>query len=91
MTSTVHDAIYISSAALLVGSRYDAALLLLFLPVFYGLFKLWTSVLSPWIFTPSAREARERAKEEGEVSKQRGRGAVPRSGGGGGARRARRG
>jgi len=95
MTSTMHDAVYICSAALLVGSRYDAALFLLFLPFFYGLFKLWTSVLSPWIFfTPTAREAGEGVRggggEGGSSSSKRGRGVMPRSGGsegGGGGRR----
>ena len=91
----MHDAIYVSSAALLVGSRYDAALLLLFLPVLYGLFKFWSSVLSPWIFTPTAREAKEAAAaasaaSAGGSSSKRGRGVMPRSGGGGGGGGARR-
>ena len=83
MTSTMHDAIYVSAAALLVGARYDAALLLLFLPVFYGIFKFWSGVLSPYIFTPTAREAKEAAAASSSTSK-RGRGVMPRSGGGGG-------
>ena len=91
MTSTMHDAIYVSALALLLGSRYDAALLLLFLPVLYALFKFWSSVLAPWVFTPTAREAREEAGGGSSSSGKRGRGVMPRSGGGGGGGGARRG
>lgn len=73
-TSTFHDAIYVSSAALLLGARYDAALLLLFLFPLYGGFVFWKSVLAPFIFTPTAAEAA--ASRESS----RGRGAVPRGG-----------
>ena len=91
MTSTMHDAIYVSALALLLGSRYDAALLLLFLPVLYALFKFWSSVLAPGVFTPTAREAREEAGGGSSSSGKRGRGVMPRSGGGGGGGGARRG
>ena len=85
MTSTMHDAIYASTAALLLGARYDAALLLLFLPLVYALVKFWSLVLSPWVFTPTAREARE---EGAGGDGKRGRGVMPRGdGGGAGARR----
>lgn len=88
----MHDAIYISSAALLLGARWDAALLLLFLPVVYGMVKFWTGVLSPWVFTPTAREAKEAAVAAGGSSgsggSKKGRGVMPRSGGGGARRRA---
>jgi len=87
----MHDAIYVSALALLLGSRYDAALLLLFLPVLYALFKFWSSVLAPWVFTPTAREAREEAGGGSSSSGKRGRGVMPRSGGGGGGGGARRG
>lgn len=89
MTSTMHDAVYVSSAALLLGARWDAALLLLFLPVVYGMAKFWTGVLSPWVFTPTAREAKEAAVASGGSGggSKKGRGVMPRSGGGGGARR----
>ena len=73
---------FLQGATLLVGARYDAALLLLFLPVFYGIFKFWSGVLSPYIFTPTAREAKEAAAASSSTSK-RGRGVMPRSGGGG--------
>ena len=71
-TSTFHDAIYVSSAALLLGARYDAALLLLFLFPLYGGFVFWKSVLAPFIFTPTAAEV--------AAAESRGRGAVPRGG-----------
>ena len=96
MTSTMHDAVYVCSAALLVGARYDAALLLLFLPLLYGVFKFWTSVLSPWIFTPTAMEAGEVGRGGGgeggssSSSSKRGRGVMPRSGGSGGGGGGRR-
>lgn len=90
MTSTMHDAIYVCSAALLLGARWDAALLLLFLPVVYGMVKFWSGVLSPWLFTPTAREAKEAAASAGggSGSSKKGRGVMPRSGGGGARRRA---
>lgn len=78
-TSTFHDAIYVSSAALLLGAKYDAALLLLLLFPVYGGFLFWKSVLSPFIFTPTAAEARSAASAAAS-SEGRSRGAVPRGG-----------
>lgn len=74
-TSSFHDAVYVSSAALLLGAKYDAALLLLLLFPVYGGVAFWNGVLRPFIFTPTAAEARAASAAAAE---SRGRGVVPR-------------
>ena len=56
MVSTFHDAVYVSSAALALGAATDWSLLLLLLFPLYGLVKVYTAVIHPWIVTPTADE-----------------------------------
>lgn len=62
--STLHDGIYIASAALFLGAVTNAGLALLGAFPAYGLAKLWTGVIAPWFFTarPEEAEAEEKAR-----------------------------
>lgn len=66
--STLHDGIYVSSAALLAGCFANAGLALLGAFPAYGLAKLWSGVIAPWFFTarPEEAEAAEKARAAAE-------------------------
>jgi hypothetical protein len=66
--STLHDGVYISSAALLLGAFWSGGLALLGAFPAYGLTKLWTGVVAPFFFSarPEEVEAEEKARAAAE-------------------------